>query len=336
MLVCAVLFQAPTYGWNSAGHEAVAQIALDNLPEGSPARQQVDLILKQDTRNDPGSGRDGTILGAATWPDAIKHRPQTAPHSNIDKATMTPQDPSWHYVDIPYELDAADPKVADLINAHGTKPDPKKDQSGNAVTGLQYYIGHLKDLLSQRKPKDEAAANALADAKADALCWLVHLAGDLHQPMHCVTVTGPLANYTPPERGDEGGNGFTLAGQPPNLHAYWDDQVDIDHASNPRGKGNPHGISALSREEIVKRAKAIEEKHPVGSFAGKEKDLEIAHWALESFADREFAYSTKFNEVPDEDYADKAQNIAQERIALAGYRLAELLKSIFESNSAKR
>src|SRR5439155_1223701 len=155
-------------------------------------------------------------------------------------------------------------------------------------------------------------------SQADALCWLTHLVGDVHQPLHCTTVIKPLPNYTPPETGDRGGNGFHLKGLPNNLHAYWDDQIDMEHAADP------HHVPELTDPEIGQHAHAIEQAFPLASFNGQEKMLDPGVWAKESFALSGPAYQNAMpGETPSAAYAMNAKSTAERRIALAGYRLAE-------------
>ena len=57
--------------------------------------------------------------------------------------------------------------------------------------------------------------------KAIAIAWLFHLVGDIHQPLHTVQLF--TVDYP---RGDRGGNEIcvqvTKAGQPMDLHRFWD------------------------------------------------------------------------------------------------------------------
>jgi hypothetical protein len=59
------------------------------------------------------------------------------------------------------------------------------------------------------------------ERKAIALTWLFHLVGDIHQPLH----TAQLFTVEYP-KGDRGGNEIcvrvTQAGQPMDLHRFWD------------------------------------------------------------------------------------------------------------------
>ena len=97
---------------------------------------------------------------------------------------------NWHYIDVPFSPD-------------GTPLKPP--QSPNALEQLQRILKNLG-------PAD--------------LPWLIHLTGDVHQPLHC---TSRFLRAQPD--GDEGGNldFVKLDGnQGRNLHALWDDILGTD------------------------------------------------------------------------------------------------------------
>ena len=60
-------------------------------------------------------------------------------------------------------------------------------------------------------------SNVGAEAKAVAYCWLMHLVGDIHQPLHFTA----LFSQDRFPQGDRGGNDIPLT-QGRNLHALWD------------------------------------------------------------------------------------------------------------------
>ncbi len=125
-------------------------------------------------------GDDVNISDAevASWADQIKRergRPSTA---------------SWHYVNIPidaagYDAKRDSPKSTDLIEATASQ------------------IAAISD------------TSLPTDKRAEALKFVVHFIGDLHQPLHCG------------DRDDRGGNSvpvyvLKVDGKPTNLHAAWD------------------------------------------------------------------------------------------------------------------
>src|SRR6202021_3878931 len=94
----------------------------------------------------------------------------------------------------------------------------------NIVEALTKNVADLKD------PKVSASD------KAVALCWILHLCGDIHQPLHATELFSPQF-----PTGDQGGNQFIILRDPPyadsraNLHFVWDSlpgdyqSRDIEH-----------------------------------------------------------------------------------------------------------
>ena len=117
-----------------------------------------------------------TLAEASTWPDFMRSDP-----SEFWQHTASP----WHYVTVPQGKTYA---------AVGAPPE------GDAVTALQRFSATIRD------PKAPLAGKQLA------LRFIVHIVGDLQQPLHAGNGT------------DKGGNEVTvtIAGKPSNLHAVWD------------------------------------------------------------------------------------------------------------------
>src|SRR5258707_14605408 len=65
-----------------------------------------------------------------------------------------------------------------------------------------------------------AGSEATPEEKSIQLCWLEHLIGDIHQPLHTCT----LVSAEHP-KGDKGGNddGIRVDGKVMNLHSFWDE-----------------------------------------------------------------------------------------------------------------
>jgi nuclease S1 len=124
-----------------------------------------------------------TLASVASWADDVRiSRPETA---------------RWHFVDIPREATHYD-----------AQRDCAPEAQGDCVIAAIERFGRV--LADRQRPESE---------RADALKFLVHFVGDLHQPLHCI------------DDHDRGGNAVqvTLFGQPTNLHAVWDSGL-IGHA----------------------------------------------------------------------------------------------------------
>ncbi len=299
-----VFLCTPARAWNGTGHEVVALIAWDQL---SPAQRsacgqilrghprfQKDLMQFAKPGEDPA---EHAFREAAAWPDAV--RTPTNPLSRDEHHA------EWHYIDYPYDLDGkGGPRPAEKWDGHAAPTD--------LLQALQMVTAQLRDPATP------------APRRAIDLCWVLHLVGDAHQPLHAV------AEYSDAyPTGDRGGNLIHVAtadNPDTNLHAVWD------------------GIEGRSFDAAVirKLADRIEKAHPRTSADVAATDPIV--WARESFEiakhdvylDGKIVGATKEQSAKARDgapplpagYERRAHEVADDRIALAGYRLADLLKSI--------
>jgi hypothetical protein len=202
----------------------------------------------------------------------------------------------WHYTDIP---------IFD-----GTPPDPKMQPGKeNAVARIVWAADALRKGLGSDK-KD-----------AELLAYLFHLVGDIHQPLHGATrVTATNKD------GDAGGNEFKIAGmaEVDNLHYYWDSAGGSFHFWAPS-----RPLDARERRRLDAYARQIVAANPADAMP-EARELDPQKWAEESNElARTVVYALPENSTPTPAYEAKAQTLARKRIALAGYRLANLLNSIF-------
>src|SRR5262249_52583205 len=152
-----------TSAWNSHGHMAVAKIAYDQLTDGE--KMKIAKILKDHphftkflTVGKPGSVSEAewAFLKAATWPDWV--RPGRKKPKEITKYHSAPA----HFVDKPF------------IHPDDREEFKEKDLQPKEETVLTALPMRVKELSAE-----EAADQAVA------LCWVLHLIGDVHQPLHC-------------------------------------------------------------------------------------------------------------------------------------------------------
>lgn len=175
---------------------------------------------------------------------------------------------------------------------------------------------------SLRTLADSTSTN---NVKAFALAYLLHLGGDVHQPLHCAT------RFTPDFlEGDRGGNKFTLTGaRRDNLHSFWDagggvfnflvDLRPLDNGSN--------------RARVQQFATRLMTQNPPASITNLD-DLTPAAWVAEShqLARTEVYEGITLDGTPDNAYRAKTRAISSRRMATAGYRLAKTLNRIFGQN----
>ena len=205
----------------------------------------------------------------------------------------------WHYMDTPIGPMARDGKP-----------------EGRLLWAMNRCVAVLK-------PRYSRAGKLLPPApdleQARALRFLLHLVGDTHQPLHCASWYG---KETP--HGDRGGTDYPLAGDARNLHAFWDSIAGLSRGLTSRSYLAP----------IVNRAAQIEKEFPRAAIA-EAANGDFLSWTRESTAlARSLAYSTPRGKLPTPAYTAKAQRAALRRIAVAGYRLADLLNRIFDPTPA--
>jgi len=162
------------------------------------------------------------------------------------------------------------------------------------------------------------------------LRFLIHYIGDVHQPLHATSrFTADLPN------GDRGGNDFPLLKTHgiDELHALWDSMV-LFHKTDFK-----EPLTDFHWETMGTVSKDLRTQFPLEGF-GTDFLATPKVWAAESYAlAKDFVYvGIKENEWPSEDYLTKGQEIAKERVAKGGYRLAltliELWKGVDEEEGA--
>jgi hypothetical protein len=313
---CAVITIAflsqPIMAWDGFGHMAVASVAYRNLD--SATRKRVDALIKlnpyfSDATKWPKLIPAGTsaadkpryfFMLAATWPDKIKS--DSKYHNDGSQNGDVPDGPEanrntgyddlnrhkyWHFVDTPFSQDGTDVSAMKI---------PTPD--------AQTRIDDFRVVL---------ASNAKKKLKSYDLVWLLHIVGDVHQPLHATT----RVSATFPQ-GDIGGNsvGFCTLTAPTcgsELHAFWD--------------------NVLGTSDLVKSADQFAATLTVPSVGAADID-KSQKWLDESFnLAKTVVYvnppidngAPPFRATPE--YTSTAQDLAKQQVALAGARLALVIKT---------
>ena len=294
------------FAWNERGHMSVAYVAYKQLTPAT--RDRVNVLLKlnpkyndwaasvsQQAPNASAGDKDLMIfMIAATWADQIKrdstytkdggqngNRPEGSPdpgkNTGYDDLLMHKY---WHFIDTPFTTDGT---------ALPAIPTP------NAQERIALFRGVL-------------ASTTAADAlKSYDLTWLLHLVGDIHQPLHAAT----RVSSTDPD-GDAGGNLVKLDCAKCQLHGFWDDLL-----------GKQNNVTA-----VRKAARKLPKPNAELAAKSDEKD-----WIAESFQEaQQTVYSAPIaaGDGPftlTTQYKKNAGKLAKQRVALAGTRLANLLNT---------
>lgn len=200
---------------------------------------------------------------ACNWADQIKPE--------------RPETAPWHYIN-------ASPGVTDIDNV-------ERPEGGDILTALYAQLAVLRD------------RNADIDARSEALLWVGHLVGDLHQPLHVGWA------------GDRGGNDYALVlpaslqqrfgerRQTTNMHAVWDGYLLL-YARNSRSL-----VSRLSDVRV--------------DAGGRPED-----WANESLSvlnQPATRYSEQRLDTLTEEYLEQQVPTALMRLKQAALRLATIL-----------
>jgi hypothetical protein len=200
----------------------------------------------------------------------------------------------WHFLNIPanasgYDRDRDCPRAAGV--AEGSRSDRWRDC---VVDRILFWEQRLADVTLDR-----------AD-RAIAVKFLVHFVGDLHQPFHALGV-GRGGNdvhvrvFGNANCADQGEKPF-----PCNLHAVWDSQLIARRKLDDRAY-----VARLQRLIVEKRLGS----QPAGT---------PAQWAEQSWRLGKEALVTSGANI-DEAYYQRHIAAIDERIALAGIRLATVL-----------
>ena len=246
------------------------------------AKAQAIALLARPINPAAITAKDLDFINAAHWADDLRPIAEFDPFKEL------------HFIDTAFSTDGT---------ALPPLPTP------NIVTALEEQVNILKTSTDK-------------DAQAQALRFIIHFVGDIHQPLHCATrVSSALPD------GDRGGNlvSINVAGKKTNLHSYWDGGI----GSFPKTGAN---FAPPPLSQIPAAAAAAMAGNPATNPKVKLKyPFNYAAWAAESFA---LAKSTAYNGMangvtPPASYNTKALKVARQRVAWGGYRLAALLNSIW-------
>ena len=307
ILLILAAFSAPARAWDDVGHKITGYIAWQQMrPDVRETVIKILLSAPEDSQlgtfyQSYGSRTEETrkreyFMLATTWADIVRDRKFETRYKKYHHS-------NWHYSDTFWR------SVNGAIQVL-----PAPEEGGRGMERLIEYSKLIRGNESNAE-------------KAIALAWIQHLIGDLHQPLH----TSARVTDTEP-KGDQGGNLFLLTprGTPradqENLHWFWDSIVI---------RNIPNSSDACEAEYIDPVARSIMKKYPAARMQIHPGDF--GEWTKESLAAAQrdvFSADLKRFETPTTAYKRKALKIAEQRLALAGYRMGELFNSAFPAAAA--
>ena len=322
-VIVLIFMAAPqrALAWNDVGHMTVAEIAWRQLNEAQ--RRQVGELLKQHPHYekylaarvpDGVDVNEWAFLHAATWSDWIRPARPGSEYEIYKGPEITQYHRGdWHYINktwiVPQDEKKLDP---------ATRPAATRPARENVLTALDANAKILADAAA--KPADRAVA----------LCWMAHLTGDIHQPLHAIT----MYSLDYPD-GDRGGNAEVVRDNENvvRLHSYWDGIL---------GSADSYEAIAFFADGITNDAQFARPRlHELAEHPA------FAQWADESYrwaasfaylngrlkiapADAYYNKQRKDADVPatPTSYYTNARELSRRRMALAGHRLAEQVTTL--------
>lgn len=306
LFLIITLFSNNCLAWNSSAHKIIADISwqllapqkrdhLTQLLREHP-RYQEDL-LRHLPANIQGTKKQEkwAFVNASVWPDQIANK-----SARLKKRF---HHPTWHYINIPIFLE--NQKLSIKENLSFRVHDPAYLHF-NIVQALQY---NAKQLQNQ---------NITAQERAIAVSWILHLIGDIHQPLHAASLYSSVQF----PYGDRGGNLIPIRqaiGQS-NLHSIWDSIFS----------------RAKSTRTIERKAKELLQANINQTYSFQPQDWsEESHLLATNYVyTRELLVSLQARPSSrnmihlSSEYTRQAKQIATKQILLAGHRTAALLNKI--------
>lgn len=197
VIVLGILFASAAvaprraWSWGCEGHQIVARIAEWHLtPQAAQKTAEILAQSKIDSQLERFCGRGhgfDAFVDASTWADDVREdRPSTS---------------EWHFLDIPRGT-STDAEVTAFCPSEGC-----------VTKAIETQLAVLRSTTASKKKR------------AEALRFVIHFVGDVHQPMHDVSNADRGGNCVPvtylgrePQPGSNGKYS-------PNLHQIWDSGV---------------------------------------------------------------------------------------------------------------
>jgi hypothetical protein len=299
--------------WGTPGHETVGAIA-DQLISGRRAEVHVHKLLK------PGE----TLQNVANWADCAKGYCGELTDELREFVRRNPRHAHYHYTDVPFQAVAY--------------------EEGGVGTSDDDVVHILKQCIVVLKGATDRGANPHGFSQREALLLLVHLMGDLHQPLHVgpaylsdkdafVVPTSAAAVDSVLIFKTDGDNDLILDSQP--LHGYWDSRA-VEEAMRREKVRTPAEFAAVLMHASADMPIVTGDvaKWPAKWATESLEAAKHAHAGL-SIEKRAEAQSRSgavhfvWKVSAPSDYAETASAIAATELTRAGYRLAAVLEAVW-------
>jgi len=221
-----------------------------------------------------------------TWADLIRSSGElNRKYKNNDK---------WHYINIELTSKAED-----------FKPDPAEDHVISAIERFQKVV---------------ADTTVSKDDRKEALLFIIHFVGDMHQPLHCCHRNEDRGGNLQPIKSFCGQSEKKL-----NLHWVWDSHL----VKAERGELTVEDFAARLMSEVTDDQRTCWRKGTVKDWAWDSHTVAVG--TVYRFADGKPLppRDEPAVELTDENYAKANRPIVREQLKKGGVRLAKALNDCF-------
>jgi hypothetical protein len=320
-LLCCLVITAETQAWGPAGHKIIASIAFRRLPPDQ--QKKIVALLKKHPRFgddfapkmqvvDPLFADEWIVEQAAIWPDFARGIGDPSMREKYHHGT-------WHFINLPHYLTDADERALKdgIRNKVNISFDVPTDTEGQRSMNVVQAIAHSKSIVMDPQADPEARALHLS--------WLIHLVGDIHQPLHS---TALFSRKLFPD-GDQGGNKIPT-NRSQSLHSLWDNFPGSPQFTTTRNRA----VKLINDSEMKDLGEKAAKVQDVIKWLDESNTLaktDAYDGAVMGFL-REQEQNRPNEALPQlelsEDYLHQGGEIARRRLVQAGYRLGKLLEAV--------
>ncbi len=324
-MFCAQYAASQAMAWNSPGHEIIALIAYEHLDDATRAKA-IELLRahprfhehfesfmpKAIARGDVRDQDRWIFAHAATWPDLVRTAKGAVDRQDVSAYSR----PWWHFIDEPVFLNDDERRQLEheiKVNRRREPPQSDDDEYMNIVQAIKNSARIVRD------------AGAPKEKRSVHLCWILHLVGDSHQPLHSVAL------YTSHRfrDGDHGGN-YLEYQHSWNLHSFWDDQISTDDSYET----HQVLVADLDRNRKLaddgrKAAAKLEADNWIDESMELAKRYAYTKEVLAKVAAREGHSHLGPLDLPP-NYRIDAETVAERRAVEAGHRLAGAIQQVLQ------
>jgi hypothetical protein len=335
-LLIALIFLATSnsaFAWGSDGHQTVGKIA--SLRIKPRTAQKITEILK------PGE----TLAAISTWADTVKERMGTTdpdPDTNAFLQDMAHNEKNreWHFDDLP-------------LNCRSYQTCTGFTVDHDVVNMINVCIRTLQGRPDPNHPL----------SKRNALRLLVHLVGDMHQPLHVgsgfVDENGPNGTILI-ERNpltikrkhldhDRGGNQLIIDNNRKRLHSFWDfdlvtslmlatdkqtsDELGVflQQTVRPKSSWSPRGrLNSWAAQWATDSLQHSREHTYRGVRISRKRVVPVTRDGQPVMENGRPVTETVYDITRPANYETLNREVVRQQLAKGGFRLAKLLDAIFQ------